>query len=289
MWSPHHLHTICKAILFSSVLYGWMIPTIGIGQLIQQWWPASQLSDTNWVVEEGPSNTSWDFITIDGVDAKDQENIEEDDDAPQEDNRLSSANSEKPNKDSSNTSAEVEQSESTVQSNELNKIDAPTLVSTQSTVSPAPVKSRFSKSLAINRTLTHPKKSRTRKQARRGKCSVKNPNISTDGKGWTHVPKNVVKHYSTHWKEANRLARLSWAKAPNGDRVGIRIRGISCQSPLKFTGLKRGDVVVSINGIAIQQDKDLLKVYSKLMFWRQMKVKVKRGGKMVTLKYKIAR
>ena len=286
MWSVHHLHTTCKAILFSSMLYGWMIPTIGIGHLMQQWWPTSQLTDTNWVVEEGPANTSWDFISVDGIEDNESEDNEEqeDGDFTQVDPKGSTINNTS-NKGAHASSASIAQS---IESKEANQSEISS-IDNKTTLRPNPIGPRFTKALTRTQPSNHPKKLRTRKVARRGKCTVENPNISTDNKGWTHVPKNVVKHYSTHWKEANRLAHLSWAKAPNGERLGIRIRGISCQSPLKFTGLKRGDVVLSINGIDLQQDKDLLKVYGKLMFWKQMKLKIKRGGQTITLKYKIAR
>jgi S1-C subfamily serine protease len=101
------------------------------------------------------------------------------------------------------------------------------------------------------------------------------------------VPKKVVKHYSTHWKEANRLAHLTWASQPNGERSGIRLKGISCRSPLKYTGLRRGDVVVSVNGMPVDTERSLLKIYGRLMFWKKMEVVVKRGAKTITLQYDI--
>lgn len=126
-----------------------------------------------------------------------------------------------------------------------------------------------------------------KKTARRGKCNVENPNIKRAGRNSYSVPKATVKHYSTHWKEASRLAHLSWAISGDGSRLGIRIRGISCRSPLKFTGLRRGDIVLSVNDNSVQSEKDLLKVYGKLLFWKKMDIKVKRGNETVTLRYDI--
>ena len=48
------------------------------------------------------------------------------------------------------------------------------------------------------------------KTARKGKCEVENPNITKSGKNAYSLPKSTLKHYSTHWKDASRLAHLTW-------------------------------------------------------------------------------
>ena len=128
--------------------------------------------------------------------------------------------------------------------------------------------------------------SSTKKNARRGKCRVENPDIKRFGKNAYSVPKSTVKHYTRHWNEASRLAHLGWAIAKDGSRLGIRIRGIPCQA-IKIHWLRRGDIVLSVNDHAVQSEKDLLKVYGKLLFWKEMDLKVKRGNGTIILRYNI--
>ena len=55
------------------------------------------------------------------------------------------------------------------------------------------------------------------------------------------------------------MAHLSWAisgDTPDCDPD----QTISCRSPLKFTGLRRGDIVLSVNDHSVQSEKTF-KVY----------------------------
>ena len=88
---------------------------------------------------------------------------------------------------------------------------------------------------------------RKRKTARKGKCEVENPNIAKVWKNAYSLPKSTLKHYSTHWKDASRLAHLSWAMKGDGSRLGFVSVVSPAKVPLSFTGLRHGDVVLSIN------------------------------------------
>ena len=280
MWSITQTVKAIQATLFVTVLYGWMIPTTLLNNIIQQYLPTSQLSSTDWSIEDGVENNSWDFITIDGTSppALPQENLD--------DPQLVNASQEDQNQHqtlSSTTDSVASNSQDTIDTQSTLNMDQQVEIHSTSKTAKVVSSGRTPLKLSGHKSVLKKRKQRTR----RGKCTVENPNISKKGSLTYHVPKKVVKHYSTHWKEASRLAHLSWAKNEHGDRMGIRIRAISCQSPLKYTGIRRGDVVVSINGMNVQSDKDLLKVYGRLLFWKNMKVTVKRGTRLVTLKYNI--
>ena len=277
MTSFYRISTTCKSILFTSMVYGWFIPTVWVADQVGKLFPTRSLDSSAWVIEEGVPNTSWDLVSVDAsweveTDADDVKvEIQHDESEPHTDTptepEIQHQNRPTPEKSLSNEKVEV----LTQATSEEHRI-----VQTKRT---HPVRKRFNVKPKSRPT--------TKRNARTGRCDVKNPDIEQLGTSAYSVPKRTVKHYSTHWKQASRLAHLSWAMNPDGSRLGVRIRAISCRSPLKFTGLKRGDVVVTINGHSVQSEKDLLKVYGKLLFWKQMKVEVKRGHKLVTLRYDI--
>jgi len=275
MTSFYKISTTCKSILFTSMVYGWFIPTVWVADQLSKLFPTADLDSQAWVIEEGVANTSWDLVSIDA--ALDKEENAENEEAeiqieesePKKEN-LPESDIQKQTAKEMDLGAEniklSTQASSKVHPNEVPKIIHP--LRKGSRVKPKSISTK-------------------KRTARTGRCDVKNPDIEKLGRMVYSVPKKTVKHYSTHWKQASGLAHLSWAMNPDGSRLGVRIRAISCRSPLKFTGLKRGDVVLTINGHSVQSEKDLLKVYGKLLFWKQMRVKVKRGHKLVTLQYDI--
>ena len=266
-----------KACLFTTALYGWLVPTTFVANQLNEWMPTRQLTSTDWVIESGQPNASWDLVTLDGTDSVD---ASDDELVPQ-------------GSDSLETTVETSPSHtepSTTEEQVSSKVDG--LIGTKSdhvathvsNTSSTDTRHPLAKGLPNHTAKRFMGK---RKTARKGKCEVENPNITKSGKNAYSLPKSTLKHYSTHWKDASRLAHLTWAMKGDGSRLGIRIRGISCKSPLKFTGLRHGDVVLSINDHSVQSEKDLLKVYSRLLFWKKVDVKVKRGNRTLTLKYKI--
>jgi hypothetical protein len=280
MSSFYSLTKSLKACLFTATVYGWLVPTVWIADQLNEWMPTRQLTNTDWVIESGQQNTSWDLTTVDGTDT-----IESQDDAFEIQGSESSTQViTKSHRSAVQTSKQNNPSASETEELIAQKSDEgdPNVGSTAPKI--AVQQHHLAKGLPSHPTKRFSARTRT---ARQGKCQVENPDIAKAGKNSYTVPKSTLKHYSTHWKDASRLAHLSWAMKKDGSRLGIRIRGISCKSPLKFTGLRRGDVVLSINDHSVQTEKDLLKVYSRLLFWKKMDVKVKRGSQTVTLKYNI--
>ena len=265
-----------KAFLFTVTVYGWFVPTVWVSEQLSEWMPTRQLTSTDWVIEAGAVNTSWDLVTTNGhadSETKKETPVPETMDSVP----TPSAVPEKVSK------SETHQSSNSQPSKDIHSDELET---------PIHSKKEGNKMTALRtgkvlHSHTAKRFSSKKKTARRGKCTVKNPDIKRSGKNDYSLPKSTVKHYSRHWNEASRLAHLSWAISGDGSRLGIRIRAISCRSPLKFTGLHRGDIVLSVNDHSVQSEKDLLKVYGKLLFWKKMDVKVKRGNETIILRYNI--
>ena len=133
-----------------------------------------------------------------------------------------------------------------------------------------------------------------RKEKRKTKrCTSANPDITllskSSGKGTYSLPKSLVTHYSRNWKEANRLANLAWSTNKQGDVRGIKIRHIYCKSPLRYSGLKKGDIVLSVNGTSINSNVKLIRLLPKIRFWKKIELEIIRRGKPLKLEYSISK
>lgn len=147
-------------------------------------------------------------------------------------------------------------------------------------------------SAPIEPTIPITKRTKTDRSTKNAKpqkkqCQITNPNIAEIAPGFFTMPKALFKHYATHWIEANALARLVWKDNADGEHYGITIKQIACTSPLKFTGLQRGDVVLTVNEHTIQSDRDILKLYTKALLWKEIDVIILRKGKPMKLHYSL--
>ena len=55
-----------KSFLFTVTVYGWFVPTLWISEQLSEWIPTRQLTSSDWVIEAGTPNTSWDLVTTNG-------------------------------------------------------------------------------------------------------------------------------------------------------------------------------------------------------------------------------
>lgn len=136
------------------------------------------------------------------------------------------------------------------------------------------------------------KKKTTRNAKRRTKrCTSTNPDITLLSKSSSQreysLPKSLIKYYSKNWKEANHLANLAWSTNKQGDVRGIKIRQIYCKSPLRYSGLKKGDIVLSVNGTKLNSSSRLLQLIPKIRFWQKIELDIIREGKPLTLEYNV--
>ena len=254
---------IIKGITISACLYAWYIPVAMFKQpqaitiqeeidvpFIVQW---SDVSVEEPTVESVPTNTI-ETIVSEKIEQKDTKHI----------------------KKTVNPTKMVEQ--------EKKKDTAePTKQPENADEPPQSIDSAISVNIKQTKVRQHTKKTKRHPQ----KCQIDNPNIEQIDPISFRMPKALFKHYATHWIEANSLARLVWKDNSNGEHYGIAIKHIACTSPLKFTGLQRGDVVLSVNEHTLQSDRDILKLYAKALLWKEIDVIILRKGKPMKLHYSI--
>ena len=146
-------------------------------------------------------------------------------------------------------------------------------------VAPAPQASQTKKSSRKQRI-----KSRSGKKRN---CTVANPDIRKINSRSYVLPKRLLRHYSRNWGEASKLAYLGWSKDRQGSVRGVKIRHISCDSPLPYAGLERGDVVLAVNGKSITSNAKLMKLYPLLFRWRTIELTVLRDGRPMKIHYQV--
>ena len=69
--------------------------------------------------------------------------------------------------------------------------------------------------------------------------------------------------------------------------VGVKIRHVRCNSPLRLLGIRRGDVIVAINGKKIKDYPSALIAFYKLKHSKKLRVLIKRKNKKVRLQYRL--
>jgi type II secretory pathway component PulC len=126
------------------------------------------------------------------------------------------------------------------------------------------------------------------RNGQRKKCSSKasDEGITQISTTEFQINKKLVRQYRNDWKAAQKLARLSWY-TQNGERKGLRIRGIGCGSPVRFSGLKPGDIVLSVNNKSLTSEAELLATYGRLLVWKDIELSIVRNGRPMSLRYSI--
>ena len=93
-------------------------------------------------------------------------------------------------------------------------------------------------------------------------------------------------YYMSHQKKARDLADLRIISARNSDTFrGIRIKNISCDSPLYHMGLRRGDLVLSVSGTNLSSYSQMWKAYRKAKKASSLSVTIRRGKQIMTNQY----
>lgn len=264
-----------KTVSILTAVYGWFIPLAFVPSFERDY-------QTIEITQDLPDTIHMDFDSFFADIEEIEDKIEDEIEAPEEQAEDTPKKKEplpKPEKTKipEKTKKEITPKESTPEINSKSKTSA-TKIPTPPSFHP------FEKA-------TRQKKTKTKKRRKTKRCNPNNPDIQLVSRSKSQVsytlPKSLVKHYSTNWKEANRLASLSWSKDRNGDIRGIKIRHIFCKSPLRHSGLKKGDVVLSVNGKSVASSANLIKLYPRIQFWKEIELDVLRKGKPLTLKYRI--
>lgn len=104
-----------------------------------------------------------------------------------------------------------------------------------------------------------------------------------DERHWV-VPQRTAEETRQKLPAELRLAQLQ-PRITNGKTDGFIIRGLKRASILNKLGLKRGDVILNINEIALDGPESGLQVFQQLREARQLSLAVERKGEAMTFTY----
>lgn len=125
---------------------------------------------------------------------------------------------------------------------------------------------------------------RKRKRSRR-RCPREYDGVVLRQDGVYEIDRRLLNYYTSSIKHFNELG---WSK-PNDAGKGWIISGFNCQGPLWHGGMRRGDIVMTVNGKKTNNMLQVLRLYPKLKAQRRFEVKVIRKGRHVTLRYEVVR
>ena len=126
---------------------------------------------------------------------------------------------------------------------------------------------------------------RARSKGKRGRCRKSNPDIDLQTDGTFEVKRALVEHYTSSLKNFNTLG-WSGPYNENGDR-GWKIGGFGCNSPLHFAGLRRGDIVKTVNGKKTNTWLQVFGAYRKLKHKDDFVLAIVRRGEPIELRYRL--
>ncbi len=126
---------------------------------------------------------------------------------------------------------------------------------------------------------------RARSKGKRARCRKADPDVFPQEDGSFEVNRSMVEHYTSSLKNFNSLG-WSGPYKEDGER-GWKIGGFGCNSPLHFAGLRRGDIVKTVNGRKTNTWLQVFGAYRKLKHHDDFVVAIIRKGEPVELKYRL--
>ncbi len=128
----------------------------------------------------------------------------------------------------------------------------------------------------------------TRRRRRRS-CAPDTSQVARLADHKWSVERDLIDHYAKHIDLAYReLARVDWARDPEGQIIGFEVQRIRCGSVLRAVGFEKGDVITSINNKRIRSVAGALRAYVALRVRRRLDVRVRRAsGEEVRLRYRL--
>ena len=125
----------------------------------------------------------------------------------------------------------------------------------------------------------------SRSHGRKSRCKSSSDDVSPQDDGSFRVKRSLVEHYTSSLKNFNSLG-WSGPYKENGER-GWKIGGFGCNSPLHFAGLRRGDVVKTVNGKKTNTWIQVFGAYTKLKRHEEFVIALVRKGEMIELRYNL--
>jgi len=100
------------------------------------------------------------------------------------------------------------------------------------------------------------------------------------------VDKSLIEHYAKNMKEVTKNIGITEQKE-GGNLKGFRVTFIRKNSHFSKLGLRRGDVIKSINGQEINSYNAAMNVYKKIDTMDSLSLTIKRGKEEMELEYEI--
>jgi len=122
-------------------------------------------------------------------------------------------------------------------------------------------------------------------KGKQGKCRPSSDDIQPKGGNTFDVRRQLVDYYTGNLKKFNSLG---WSGPYDENNVkGWEIGGFGCNSPLHFAGLRRGDVILSVNGKNTRNLLQLFGAYRKLKHDVDFEVLVLHKGQRKLMRYRL--
>ncbi len=110
--------------------------------------------------------------------------------------------------------------------------------------------------------------------------------ITVEADGTVAVPQELVDYYTSDISQLPRSVRVVPALR-NGGVIGFKLFGIRRGSLHRRLGLRNGDTVVAIGGVAVNSAERALEAYQRLRDAKRFELELRRRGRPVVLKYRI--
>lgn len=121
------------------------------------------------------------------------------------------------------------------------------------------------------------------KHRRSKKCDPSHPEVAPIANAHWSVTRKTVDYYTSSIKRFNSLG---WSGPYDSDEThGWKIGGFSCNSPLYHAGLRRGDVILTVNDKPTRTWLQVFGLYRKLRRHNQFRVVLLRKGEQKVLEY----
>ncbi len=108
----------------------------------------------------------------------------------------------------------------------------------------------------------------------------------TDADGLTVVDRSLLDHYSKNMKDIWKNIGIKELKE-DGKITGFKVNFVKRESDFAKLGLRRGDVILSINGQALNSYNSAFDIYKNIDTMDSLTLKVRRGKEEMELEYEI--
>jgi len=119
------------------------------------------------------------------------------------------------------------------------------------------------------------------------RCEPQVDGIDSVGPSTWQVDRNIVDTYANLRHAKELVGWVARHEDRSGSMDGVQVGGIACGSPLSLAGIRNGDVIRSVNGIAIIGIPSALAAYRKLKKDDTLEVFLTRGGRPLHVTYRL--